>query len=54
MSSADLVHRNGLGSALCRSMNEAISAKGGYAATDTAPDLLIRKKREEALDLVEP
>lgn len=26
MSSADLVHRNGLGSALCRSMNEVMSA----------------------------
>lgn len=26
MSSADLVHLNGLGSALCRSMNEAMSA----------------------------
>ena len=25
MSSADLVHRNGLGSALCRSMNEVMS-----------------------------
>jgi hypothetical protein len=55
MSLADLVHRNGLGSALCRSMNEAnVSPEGGDAAIDAAPDLLIGEEREEALDLVEP
>ena len=55
MSSADLVRRNGLGSALFRSMNEAMSApEGGYAAIDAAPDLLVGEEREEALDLVEP
>jgi len=31
-----------------------IRPKGGYAAIDTAPDLLIGKKREGALDLIEP
>ena len=31
MSSADLVHRNGLGSALCRSMKEAMSARRAAA-----------------------
>ncbi|MEY9181232.1 hypothetical protein ABIG06_001621 [Bradyrhizobium sp. USDA 326] len=31
-----------------------VRPEGGYAAIDAAPDLLIGKKREEALDLIEP
>lgn len=54
MSSADLVHLNGLGSALCRSMNEDVRPEAGYAAIEAAPDLFIGEEREEALDLVEP
>lgn len=45
MSSADLVHRNGFGSALCRSMNEVMSALRAA---------IVGEEREEALDLVEP
>ena len=55
MSSADLVQRNGLGSALCL-VDEGGDGgvQGGDAAMDAAADLLVGEQGEEALDLVEP
>jgi hypothetical protein len=45
ISSADLVQRNGLGSALCFSMKLVI-------AVNAAPDLPLGEEREEAFDLI--
>lgn len=53
MSSADLVHRNGLGSLLCHRGTRHVYPEGGYAAIDAALGLLIGKVRKEALHVVE-
>lgn len=53
ISSADLVQWLGIG---VMSFDERgdVRPEGGYPAIDAAPDLVIGKKREEALDLIEP
>ena len=55
ISSADLVHRNGFGSALFWSMKFGDGClEGGEAAVNAASDLPRRQHGEEALDLVQP
>src|SRR5690242_18266367 len=54
MSSADLIHLNGLGSALCWSRKALMAASSSSMLLNATADLLPSQQGEEALHLVQP